>query len=479
MQLSHTIERAQQILAGGCDSPVRSAWSVMAPMFVQASARGAYAYDEEGRRYVDYIMAYGPLLFGHTHPALVTGLDALARQGLVWGSTHVEEVRLAERVRAHLPSMERLRLVTTGTEAMMSAVRVARSFTHRPRVLKFAGCYHGHFDLALIDAGASAGSGHGGIPAEVIRDIAVARYNDLGSVDECAAGIQDELAAIVVEPIAANMGFVVPEPGFLEGLRERAKRWGALLIFDEVITWLRFGLEGAQGRTRVVPDLTALGKIMGGGAPIAAFGGREDVMNVLAPRGATFTGGTHGGNPFAVAMAHRVLDLLENHPEYYPAMDVLGRRLADGLRAIFRRRALPYAVVQMESVVDFKFRPGRPSRNFDDARSGDRRAYAAFYSAMLERGILLPPSPNEVMFVSVAHSETDIDETLAAVDESLECLRREVPQPAGRHERNGDSEKDDVRDQDVRENPYVGKRPNYRVPEVDDGAHDSHGNQAE
>ncbi|MBV9333580.1 MAG: aminotransferase class III-fold pyridoxal phosphate-dependent enzyme, partial [Candidatus Eremiobacteraeota bacterium] len=284
------IDRARGVLAGGCDSPVRSGWGVDAPMFVQAAASGAYAYDEEGRRYVDYVMAYGPLLFGHTHPALVTDLDSIARHGLVWGCTHPEEIRLGERVRAVLQSMERLRFVTSGTEAMMSAIRVARAFTKRDRVMKFAGNYHGHFDLALIAAGASA-AGNGGIPADVRRDALVARYNDLASVDDLAGGFEDDIAAIVVEPIALNMGLVAPVEGFLEGLRERAERWGALLIFDEVITWLRFGLHGAQGRLGVTPDLTALGKIMGGGVPTAAFGGREEVMAVLAPDGETFTGG--------------------------------------------------------------------------------------------------------------------------------------------------------------------------------------------
>jgi glutamate-1-semialdehyde 2,1-aminomutase len=414
------IDRARGVLAGGCDSPVRSGWGVRAPMFVQAAARGAYAYDEEGRRYVDFIMAYGPLLFGHTHPALVTGLDAIARQGLVWGCTHPEEIRLAERIRALLPSMERLRFVTSGTEAMMSAIRVARAFTKRDRVLKFAGNYHGHSDLALIAAGASAAGGGGGIPSGVGRDVVVARYNDLGSVDALARDIEDEIAAIVVEPIALNMGLVAPVDGFLEGLRERARRWGALLIFDEVITWLRFGLHGAQGCLNVAPDLTALGKIMGGGVPIAAFGGREALMAVLAPDGETFTGGTHGGNPFGIAMAHRVLDLLAAHPEYYGRMERRAKNLAGGVRAILADRGLEYAVVQWESAVDFKFRAGAPSRNYDDARAADRAAYAAYYRAMLARGVLLPPSQNEVMFVSTEHSDDDVNDTLQAIAASLE-----------------------------------------------------------
>lgn len=419
--LSDLSERARDVLAGGCDSPVRSGWSIGEPMFVQASARGAYAYDEGGRRYIDYVMGYGPLLFGHTHPALTQRLDELAARGFVWGATHEEEVRLAERVRASLPSMERIRFVTTGSEAVMSAVRVARAFTQRDLVLKFAGNYHGHFDAALLDAGASAQTDSGqrrGIPSGVTRDVAVARYNDLDSVDALLCGREGALAAILVEPVCGNMGWVRPVPGFLEGLRERCDAHGALLIFDEVITWLRLGLGGAQRRAGVTPDMTTIGKIMGGGAPIAAFGGRVEVMHVLAPDGSVFTGGTHAGNPFCVAMAHRVLDLLETHPEYYVQMSALALRLADGLREIFARRGVPYEVVQDESVADFKFRAG-PTRNYDDARAADKSAYVAYYRAMLERGILLPPSQNEVMFLSTAHTERDVDETLDAVEQSI------------------------------------------------------------
>ncbi len=416
------IERAQAVLAGGCDSPVRSGWGVGGPMFVQSSAHGAYAYDESGTRYIDYVMGYGPLLFGHTHPALVTGLDELASRGFVWGTTHMEEVRLAERIRAYVPSMERMRFVSTGTEAVMSAVRVARAFTKRNLILKFAGNYHGHFDLALLNAGASAHTADAsasGIPEGVMRDVVVARYNDLESVDALLHGREDELAAIMVEPIVGNMGYVTPVAGFLEGLRERAQRTGALLIFDEVITWLRFGLRGAQDRLRITPDMTTIGKIMGGGAPIAAFGGRADVMAVLAPDGSTFTGGTHGGNPFSVAMAHRVLDLLETHPEYYDHMTSLAERLARGIRNIFERKELPYAVIQHESIVDFKFRPGPPNQNYDDALAADKSKYAAYYHKMFANGILLPPSQNEVMFVSTAHTSADIDETIDAIERSL------------------------------------------------------------
>lgn len=425
MHTESLVNRAAAVLAGGCDSPVRSGWAVGGAPFVQMRAEGAYAYDEHGDRYIDYIMAYGPLLFGHTHPALTKNLDELAASGLVHGNTHPEEIRLAERIRAYLPSMERMRFVSTGTEAVMSAVRVARSFTGRDLIVKFAGNYHGHFDLALLNAGASAHTAdakRSGIPEGVMRDVAVCRYNDLASVDEALRGREPDLAAIIVEPIVGNMGYVTPVHGFLEGLRERTQRYGALLIFDEVITWLRFGLQGAQARVGIVPDMTTIGKIMGGGFPIAAFGGRADVMSVLAPIGATFTGGTHAGNPFSVGMAHRTLDLLEAHPEYYAYMDALVKRLADGIRTIFERHSLPYAVVQHESIVDFKFRPGPPNRNYDDALAADKRKYAAYYHEMRKRKILLPPSQNEVMFVSTAHTAADVDETLAAINESLDVL---------------------------------------------------------
>jgi glutamate-1-semialdehyde 2,1-aminomutase len=248
-----------------------------------------------------------------------------------------------------------------------------------------------------------------------MRDVVVARYNDLASVDALLRGREQQLAAIIVEPIVGNMGYVTPVAGFLEGLRERTTLHGALLIFDEVITWLRFGLRGAQAQVQVLPDMTVVGKVMGGGAPIAAFGGNEEVMAVLAPIGGTFTGGTHGGNPFCVGMAHRVLDLLEAHPEYYDQMRRLAERLAGGIRAIFRECDLPYAVVQHESIVDFKFRPGPPNRDYDDALAADKEKYAEYWHAMHDRGILLPPSQNEVMFVSTAHSAEDIDETLAAM----------------------------------------------------------------
>lgn len=413
------------MLAGGASSPVRAGRRVGGDPFVCVRAEGPYAYDAQGRCYVDYVMAYGPLLFGHTPPFLA-GLDALAARGVVYGSTTPDELELAARINACLPSMERLRFTTTGSEAVQSAIRVARAFTGRDAILKFSGNYHGHFDLALQDAGASAETPdalRSGIPHAVTGDLAVARYNDLDDVDRHLARIGGRLAAILVEPICGNMGLVETVPGFLEGLRARADRLGAVLIFDEIITWLRLGLGGAQARVNVVPDLTTVGKILGGGFPLAAFGGRADIMAVLAPDGPCFTGGTHAGMPFAVALGLRVLDYLEREPDVLAATERRARMLADAIRSTLRELDLDYAVLQLESIVDFKFRPGPPTRSYEDQQRDDQQAYAAFYHAMRERGVLLPPSHNEVMFLSTAHADRDVTLTAEAADASLRELR--------------------------------------------------------
>lgn len=420
--------RAESVLAGGVDSPVRAGAAVGGEPFVQARGEGAYAYDASGRRYIDYIMAYGPLLLGHAHPVVSQGLDEIAARGAVFGSTHEDEIVLAERIRTHLPSMERVRFATTGTEAVMGAIRVARAFTGRSAIVRFAGNYHGHSDVALLGAGASAHTDdavRAGIPPGTLADLGIARYNDLDDLDRVLAlpSMRGRTAAIIIEPIVGNMGLVLPEDGFLAGVFARAGASGALVIFDEVITWLRLGLQGAQGRLGFRPDLTVLGKNLGGGYPLAAFGGRADVMAELAPHGAVFAGGTHAGNPFSVAIGLRVLDFFENNSGTYGRIRDLGERLAQGLREILDRLTLDYAVVALESIVDFKFRSGPATRSYDDQARADARAYAAYYHAMRERGVLLPPSQNEVMFLSVAHTAGDVEVTLAAVDGALTALR--------------------------------------------------------
>ncbi|HEY1729218.1 MAG TPA: aspartate aminotransferase family protein [Candidatus Baltobacteraceae bacterium] len=420
--------RTSDALAGGVDSPVRAGAAVGGEPFIQARGAGAYAYDAAGRRYIDYLMAYGPLLLGHAHPAVTHGLDEIAARGVVFGSTHEDELVLAERIRGHLPSMERLRFTTTGTEAVMAAVRVARAFTGRSSIVKFAGNYHGHFDLGLLGAGASAHTGdvvRAGIPAATLGDLGVARYNDLEDLDRVLARkeIEGRLAAILVEPIVGNMGLVEPAPGFLDGLFVRARARGALVIFDEIITWPRLGLGGAQERVGQRPDLTTIGKNLGGGFPLAAYGGRADVMRVLAPEGPTFAGGTHAGNPFAIAIGLRALDFLESNPDVFAQMRALSEQLGNGIRAILAQFGLAYAVVTLESIVDFKFRAGPPTRNYDDQQFADARAYAAYYHAMRERGILLPPSQNEVMFLCTEHTASDVDETLEATRGSLDSMQ--------------------------------------------------------
>jgi glutamate-1-semialdehyde 2,1-aminomutase len=310
---------------------------------------------------------------------------------------------------------------------MMSAIRVARAHTGRTLIARFAGNYHGHFDGALHDAGASAGASGAertGIPLDVQRTSVVARYNDLADLDRKLGSRESALAAIVVEPIVGNMGLVMPAPGFLEGLFERARRTGALVIFDEVITWLRLGLGGGQRALGFAPDITAIGKAMGGGFPLAAFGGRADVMSALAPEGSSFTGGTFSGNPFAIAMGHRTLDVIESDATLYARLDASAERLAGGFREIFARLDLPYAVTQHASMVDFAFRPGPPVTNYDERSQADRKAFAAYYHMMRERGVLLAPSPNELMFVSTEHGSKEIEATLTAAATSFEDLKR-------------------------------------------------------
>ncbi len=409
-------------LAGGVSSPVRAGAAVGGAPFVQTAGRGAYAFDAEGRAYIDYVMAYGPLLFGHAHPALTRGLDEIAARGTVFGSTHPEEERLADRIGAHLPTVELVRFFNTGTEAAMSAFRVARAFTRRTLVVRFAGNYHGHFDAALHGAGASAGSPEStasGIPGQAVADVAVARYNDPAGLDRALRGRGGDLAAIVLEPIVGNMGLVPATAQFLDAVFERAAAHRALVVFDEVITWLRLGLGGAQGILRRRPDLTILGKAMGGGYPLAALGGRADVMRALAPEGAAFAGGTFSGNPFSIALGHRTLDLIEADPGIYERLDAAGARLAAGLRAAVARHGLGFPVTQVGSMVDIRLRRGDPPRDYGDAANADPRAFAVFYHAMRERGVLLAPSPNELLFLSTEHGARQLDRTIAAADEAL------------------------------------------------------------
>jgi glutamate-1-semialdehyde 2,1-aminomutase len=417
--------RARGAIAGGVSSPVRAGIAVGGAPPMVASAAGARIVDVEGCEYLDYQCAYGPVLLGHAPPAITAAVTRAAASGAVYGSTHPEEVRLAERLRFAIPSLERLRFVSTGTEACASALRVARAYTGRPKFVRFSGNYHGHSNEMIFFAGASTNASAGlssGVTQGVVDDTIVLPYNDPAAVADALARSPGEIAAVMLEPVVGNMGLVLPEAGYLEALRALTARFGALLIFDEVITALRLGLGGAQTLYGVRPDLTCIGKVLGGGLPIAAFGGRADIMARLAPDGPVFQGGTFSGNPLCVAAAHAVLDALEADPLVYARLDAMTKVLADGARAAIADAGLDYPVVQIGSIVDFMFRNGAPSRDFEHASRADAAAYARYYWAMLERGVHLAPSQMEVMFVTAAHTADDIDYTVSAIREALSSV---------------------------------------------------------
>jgi glutamate-1-semialdehyde 2,1-aminomutase len=410
-QKSDLARRAERLIPGGVNSPVRAmrAVGLDEPVFM-ASGKGSTIVDAEGREYVDWVMSWGPLLYGHADEETLAAIVDAAQRGTTLGAPTEAEVELAAEIVDAVPSIELVRLVSSGTEAAMSAIRLARGFTRRDRVLKFAGCYHGHADALL----ASAGSGLDGIPSvaspgvptSATADTVVTAYND---VDAAAAAVErygEGLAAIVVEPVAGNMGVVPPAPGFLEALRALCDASGALLVFDEVITGFRVARGGAQERYGVLPDLTILGKIVGGGLPAAAFGGRADVMERLAPVGDVYQAGTLSGNPLATAAGTSVLRRLRD-PAVYEELERKGARLEEGLA--------PFGRVHRVGAMATLFLTRQGIRNFEDAKTSDTERYGALFRHLLERGIYVAPSQFECLFVSLAHSDEDIDRTIEAV----------------------------------------------------------------
>jgi glutamate-1-semialdehyde 2,1-aminomutase len=404
--------RALDLIPGGVNSPVRAmrAVGLDEPIFVRRG-EGAYLEDVEGRRYVDWVLSWGPLLFGHADAELVDAVAEAAGRGTSFGATTEAEVELAAEIVDAVPSIEQVRLVSSGTEAAMSAIRLARAATGRDRILKFAGCYHGHTDALLAQGGSGLATlgipSSPGVPAAVTAATAVAPYNDLDAVERAG-----ELAAVVVEPVAGNMGVVPPEPGFLDGLRRRCDETGALLVFDEVITGFRLARGGAQERFGVRPDLTILGKVVGGGLPVGAFGGRRDVMELLAPAGDVYQAGTLSGNPLATAAGLSVLRRLRDE-SVYDELEERGARLEAGLRAA----AGEDACVQRVGAMATLFCRRGPVRNLDEAQASDTARYGALFRQLLERGVYLPPSQFEAMFLSLAHGDEEIDRTVAAVAE--------------------------------------------------------------
>lgn len=421
--MSDLLDRAERIMPGGVSSPVRAFTGVGGePVFVR-SAQGATLEAVDGTKYLDYIGGYGPHILGHRHPAVVAAVERALERGTAFGAPTVEEVELGELVAGAVDSVEMVRFVSSGTEATMSALRLARAATERDAFVKFIGCYHGHGDSFLVAAGSGAATlgvpSSPGVPASVTAHTLVAPFNDLSAVEEIFATRGAEISCVFVEPIAGNMGLVPPAPGFLEGLRRLTTEHGALLVFDEVMTGFRVAWEGAQGLLGVTPDLTTFGKVIGGGLPIAAYGGRRDLMQRISPAGPVYQAGTLSGNPLAVAAGRAALEeLSKNGGDAYRRLEAAGFRLAEGLEEISRRRGVPMTVHRQGSMMGVFFTEG-PVLGSADVDASDRDRFTRVFHRLLDAGIHLPPSPYETWFLSTAHTEADLDRTLEAFDRAL------------------------------------------------------------
>jgi len=416
MSLSQNLfTRAKQSIPGGVNSPVRAFLSVdLSPLFIQ-EGRGAYLIDVDGKQYIDYVLSWGPLILGHAHPLVIDAVQEQLKLGTSFGAPTVIEVALAEKVLSFFPSMQQVRFVSSGTEACMSAIRLARGFTGRNKIIKFAGCYHGHADSVLVNAG-SGGLTFGvpssqGIPLQVSQDTLVASFNDLNAVEHLFKRHADDIAAIIVEPVAGNMNLVLPQDDFLTGLRKLCDEYGALLIFDEVITGWRVSQYGAQGYYQVRPDLTVLGKIIGGGFPAAAFGGRDDIMNKLAPLGPVYQAGTLSGNPVAMTAGLATLTQLDN-ASLYDDLSARTQQLVNGLSQAAKDAGIPFQAQAIGAMFGFYFTSSPTIRHEDDVKACDLNRFKKFFAGMLKEGIYLAPSAFEVGFMSSAHSEQDIIDTI-------------------------------------------------------------------
>ena len=416
--------QAQKYIPGGVNSPVRSFRAVGGtPPFI-ARGSGSRVWDVDGNEYIDYLGSWGPLVLGHSHPAVVEAVKKAAEGGTSFGAPVAQEVELAEMICEALPSVQSVRLVSSGTEACMSAIRLARAHTGRDKLIKFAGCYHGHADGLLVKAGSGALT-HGiptsaGVPESYARETLVADYNDLPSVEALFNQFPNQIAALIVEPVAGNMGVVPPEQGFLTGLRDITGKNGSMLIFDEVITGFRIAYGGAQDLFGVSPDITCLGKIIGGGLPVGAYGSRREIMEQVAPLGPMYQAGTLSGNPLAVAAGVAALSQLRK-PGVYQQLESLSQRLADGLTQVFSEAETPGTVNRIGSMLTGFFSPG-PVASLNQVEQSDAAAYGRYFHGMLERGVYLAPSQFEAGFVSLAHTDADIDQTIAVAKEALASL---------------------------------------------------------
>ena len=418
-------EEAQRWLVGGVNSPVRAFKAVGGtPLFI-SRGQGSRIYTAEGHELVDYVGSWGPLILGHAHPQVVAALKVAVEEGTSYGAPTEREIELARLIHQAMPAVEKVRFVNSGTEATMSALRLARAYTGRSKIVKFAGGYHGHADLLLVQAGSGVTTlglpGSAGVPPSVVQDTLVAPYNDLEAVNTLFETFPDQIAAVIVEPVAGNMGVVPPVPGFLEGLRRLTQEHGALLIFDEVITGFRVAYGGAQSLYGIRPDLTCLGKVIGGGLPVGAYGGRQEVMDQLAPLGPVYQAGTLSGNPLAMAAGIATLQVLAQ-PGTYEQLEERAGRLAQGLEEAARRAGVPLQINRVGSMLT-PFFTDRPVQDYASAKAADAERYARFFWGLVNRGVYPPPSAFESWFVSLAHTAVDVAYT---IEVSRQALREVV-----------------------------------------------------
>ena len=426
MQRSEQLfQQAQQLFPGGVNSPVRAFGRVggTPPYFKRGS--GPYLFDEDDKQYIDYIGSWGPMVLGHAHPRVIEAVQKAASDSLSFGAPTAVETELALKIQQHLPSMEMMRMVSSGTEATMSAIRLARGFTGRDKILKFEGCYHGHSDSLLVKAGSGALTigepDSAGVPIDLARLTLTLPYNNLEAVEQLFAVDGSNIAAIIVEPIAGNMGMICPVPGFLEGLRAICDQHGAVLIFDEVMTGFRVHIGGAQGLYNVRPDLTTLGKVIGGGLPVGAFGGRSDIMQCIAPLGPVYQAGTLSGNPIAMASGLATLTALET-PDFFQNLHAMTQRLTEGLSTLAIAAGVGLSTIGQGGMFGFFFSNQGPVSNFEAVMAGDADRFNRFFHNMLDQGVYLAPSPFESGFVSASHTAEDIDQTLRKAERALQSL---------------------------------------------------------
>ncbi|MDP3496367.1 MAG: glutamate-1-semialdehyde 2,1-aminomutase [Candidatus Nitrotoga sp.] len=412
----YLFEQSQHVIPGGVNSPVRAFKSVGGTPLFFKRGQGAYVWDADDKRYIDYVGSWGPMIVGHCHPAVVKAVQDAAAQGLGFGAPTAAELEMAELLCKLLPSMEMVRLVSSGTEATMTAIRLARGFTGRSRIIKFEGCYHGHSDGLLVKAGSGALTfgqpSSSGVPAEIAALTTVLDYNDVAGLERTFAAIGNEIAAVIIEPVAGNMNLIIPKREFLDALRALCTKHGAVLILDEVMTGFRVSLQGAQGHYGIKPDLVTLGKVMGGGLPAAAFGGRRDIMQCLAPLGAVYQAGTLSGNPVAVAAGLATLKLVQQ-PNFYEHLSVLARQLTEGLEQAAKQYGVDFSAQSIGGMFGLYFR-ATPPTSYAEVMTCDKDAFNRFFHAMLDEGIYMAPSAFEAGFVSSAHTSADIEQTIAA-----------------------------------------------------------------